>query len=101
MQFSVQLGPYLPATAHSGEELFYDYLDQAILCDRMGFNSVTLTEHHLLSVLLMPAPLQFAIRSRCSSGDKPIVRPAGQTTPVLGPSNVILIQFMDVASLHI
>ena len=62
MQFSVQLGPYLPATGYSGKTLFYDYLDQAILCDRLGFNSVTLTEHHLLSVLIMPAPLQFAIK---------------------------------------
>ena len=62
MQFSVQLGPYLPATNYDGKRLFYDYLEQAILCDRLGFNSVTLTEHHLLSVLLMPAPLQFAIK---------------------------------------
>ena len=62
MQFSVQLGPYLPHTGYSGETLFYHYLDQAVLCDRLGFDSVTLTEHHLLSVLLMPAPLQFAIK---------------------------------------
>lgn len=62
MRFSVQVGPYLPATSYSGEKLFYDHLDQAVLCDRLGFNSVTLTEHHLLSVLLMPAPLQFAIK---------------------------------------
>jgi alkanesulfonate monooxygenase SsuD/methylene tetrahydromethanopterin reductase-like flavin-dependent oxidoreductase (luciferase family) len=62
MKFSIQLGAYCPTTDYSGKQLFDDVLAQAILCERLGFESVTLTEHHLLNILLMPAPLQFAVK---------------------------------------
>ena len=62
MHFSIQLGAYCPSADYSGKKLFDDVLEQAVLCDRLGFESVTLTEHHLLNILLMPAPLQFAVK---------------------------------------
>ena len=62
MHFSIQLGAYCPSVDYSGKILFDDVLEQAVLCDRLGFESVTLTEHHLLNILLMPAPLQFAVK---------------------------------------
>lgn len=62
MNFSIQLGAYCPTADYSGKRLFGDVLEQAKLCDRLGFESVTLTEHHLLNILLMPAPLQFAVK---------------------------------------
>ena len=37
-------------------------LDQAVLADRLGFDAVSLTEHHLINVLMMPAPLTFATK---------------------------------------
>ena len=37
-------------------------LDQAVLADRLGYDAVSITEHHLINILLMPAPLQFAVK---------------------------------------
>ncbi len=37
-------------------------LDQAVLADQLGFDSVAITEHHLINCLMMPAPLQFAVK---------------------------------------
>ncbi len=37
-------------------------VEQAILADRLGFESISMTEHHLINVLMMPAPLQFAVK---------------------------------------
>ena len=37
-------------------------IDQAILADQLGFDAVSITEHHLLNCLMMPAPLQFAVK---------------------------------------
>ena len=62
MKFSLQVSPYLPATNYSGKTLFYENLERAVLGDRLGFESVTITEQHLLSILLMPSPLQFAVK---------------------------------------
>jgi alkanesulfonate monooxygenase SsuD/methylene tetrahydromethanopterin reductase-like flavin-dependent oxidoreductase (luciferase family) len=36
--------------------------EQAVLCDQGGYDSVALTEHHLINILMMPAPLHFAIK---------------------------------------
>lgn len=60
MEFSVQLGPYFPDKSYGGERAFADVLEQAILADKLGFDAVSITEHHLMNILMMPAPLQFA-----------------------------------------
>ena len=62
MKFCVQLSPYLPDARHGGKRMLDDMMEHAVLCDRLGFESVSLTEHHLINILLMPAPLQFAIK---------------------------------------
>ncbi len=62
MKFSVQLSAYLPDRAYGGDRLYADMLEQAVLCDRLGYDAVSITEHHLLNILLMPAPLQFAVK---------------------------------------
>ena len=62
MKFCVQLSPYLPDASYGGKRLLDDMMEHAVLCDRLGFESVSLTEHHLINILLMPAPLQFAIK---------------------------------------
>ena len=62
MKFCVQLSPYLPDAHYGGKRLLDDMMEHAVLCDRLGFESVSLTEHHLINILLMPAPLQFAIK---------------------------------------
>ena len=62
MKFCVQLSPYLPDASYGGKRLLDDMMEHALLCERLGYESVSLTEHHLINILLMPAPLQFAIK---------------------------------------
>ena len=42
--------------------LYDDMLAQAKLVDRLGFKGVTIPEHHLINILLIPDPLQFAVK---------------------------------------
>ncbi|MCV6593402.1 MAG: LLM class flavin-dependent oxidoreductase [Silicimonas sp.] len=60
MEFCIQLSPYYPDKSYGGDRVFGDMLEQAKLADRLGYDSVSVTEHHLLNILMMPAPLQFA-----------------------------------------
>jgi len=60
VEFCVQLAPYLPDKDYGGHTVLADVLEQAIQADRCGFESVSITEHHLMNILMMPAPLQFA-----------------------------------------
>lgn len=62
MKFSVQLSCDYTDPTYGGERLYGDMLEQAKLADRLGFESVTITEHHLINLLMMPAPLQFAVK---------------------------------------
>ncbi len=62
MKFSLQLSADYPDKSYGGDRLYRDMLDQAVLGDRLGFDAVSITEHHLLNVLMMPAPLQFAVK---------------------------------------
>ncbi|MDP7553523.1 MAG: LLM class flavin-dependent oxidoreductase [Candidatus Thioglobus sp.] len=47
---------------YTGYRLYQDMYEQAILCDQGGYDSVGITEHHLINILMMPAPLQFAVK---------------------------------------
>ncbi|MEL7542430.1 MAG: LLM class flavin-dependent oxidoreductase [Pseudomonadota bacterium] len=62
MDFSIQLSAYYPDKSYGGDRIYADMLEQAVLADRLGFESVSLTEHHLINILMMPAPLQFAVK---------------------------------------
>lgn len=62
LDFSIQLSSYYPDKAYGGERIYADMLEQAVLADRLGFDAVSLTEHHLINILMLPAPLQFAVR---------------------------------------
>ncbi len=62
MKFSVQLSADYPDKSYGGDRVYGDMLEQAILADRLGFDAVSITEHHLVNVLMMPAPLQFAVK---------------------------------------
>jgi alkanesulfonate monooxygenase SsuD/methylene tetrahydromethanopterin reductase-like flavin-dependent oxidoreductase (luciferase family) len=60
MKFCAQLGPFQTDRAQSGAQIYADLLEEAKLAEQLGFESVSLTEHHLMNILMMPAPLQFA-----------------------------------------
>lgn len=62
MDFSVQLSAYYPSHELGGKRLYQNMLDQAVLADQLGFDAVSITEHHLINILLMPAPLPFAVK---------------------------------------
>ncbi len=62
MKFSVQLSADYPDTSYGGDRVYGDMIDQARLADRLGFDAVSITEHHLMNCLMMPAPLQFAVK---------------------------------------
>lgn len=46
MDFSVQLSAYYPGHELGGKRLYQNMLDQAVLADRLGFDAVSITEHH-------------------------------------------------------
>ncbi len=62
MEFSIQLSSYYPDKDYGGDRVYADMLDQSVLADRLGFDAVSLTEHHLINILMLPAPLQFAVK---------------------------------------
>ena len=62
MKFSVQLSAYYPDKSYGGDRVYADMLEQAIHADKLGYDAVSLTEHHLINILMMPAPLQFAVQ---------------------------------------
>ena len=62
MHFSIQLSAYYPDKSYGGDRVYADMLEQARCADRCGYESVGITEHHLLNILMMPAPLQFAVK---------------------------------------
>ncbi len=62
MDFSVQLSAYYPDKNYGGDRVYADMLEQAVLADKLGYESVALTEHHLINILMIPAPLQFAVK---------------------------------------
>jgi alkanesulfonate monooxygenase SsuD/methylene tetrahydromethanopterin reductase-like flavin-dependent oxidoreductase (luciferase family) len=68
MEFSIQLSADYPDKSYGGARVYRDMLDQAIMADKLGFDAVSITEHHLINLLMMPAPLQFAVKIAAHTG---------------------------------
>ena len=62
MDFNNFLSAYYPDTSYGGDRLFNDMLDQARHAEAIGYASVSIPEHHLMNILLTPAPLQMAVK---------------------------------------
>ena len=62
MEFNHFMTSYMPDTGVSHQKHFDDIVEQAILADRLGYKGVSLPEHHLINLLLMPSPLQMAVK---------------------------------------
>lgn len=62
MDFNIHLSMNYPGHDYGGSRFFSDLVEQAVLADRLGFRSVSLSEHHLLNVGLNPAPLMTAVK---------------------------------------
>ena len=48
------LSSYYPDTSYGGKSLYGDMVEQAVTAERLGYRCVTLPEHHLGNLLLMP-----------------------------------------------
>ena len=62
MDFCIQLSADYPDKSYGGDRVYADMIEQAVLADQLGFDAVSVTEHHLMNVLMMPAPLTFAVK---------------------------------------
>ena len=73
MDFNFFLSSYYPDPSYGGKRLYADMVAEAKLAERLGFNSVSIPEHHLINVLLNPAPLQLAVKVACETESLDIV----------------------------
>ncbi|MED5394420.1 MAG: LLM class flavin-dependent oxidoreductase [Actinomycetota bacterium] len=67
------LSSYYPDTSYGGKRLYGDMVEQAVTAERLGYRGITLPEHHLVNVLLMPSPLQMAIKVACETNHLEVV----------------------------
>jgi len=73
MEFCIQLSAYYPDKCYGGDRVYADMFEQARLADSLGYESVAITEHHLINILMMPAPLQFAVKLACETKQVKII----------------------------
>ncbi len=62
MDFNHFLTSYMPDPSVGSKVHFKNLLEQAVLAEKLGYNTVSIPEHHLVNVLMMPAPLQMAVK---------------------------------------
>lgn len=62
MDFNIHFSMTYPGHAYGGARFYADLLEQAVLADQLGYRSVSLSEHHLLDLGLIPAPLMTAVK---------------------------------------
>ena len=62
MEFNHFLSSYYPDPSIGGKKLYSDMLEQAIFADQAGYSGVSIPEHHVVNILLNPAPLTFAVK---------------------------------------
>ncbi|WP_339672419.1 LLM class flavin-dependent oxidoreductase [Dasania marina] len=73
MDFSLFLSTYMPDSARGGKSVFNDMLEQAQLAEDLGFASITLPHHHLINILMNPAPLATAVKIASVTKHIPII----------------------------
>ncbi len=61
MDFNHFLNAHLLDPAKGGIRLWEEMTAQAMAADRLGYRGVSIPEHHLINILLIPSPLQFAV----------------------------------------
>ena len=62
MDFNHFLTSYMPDPSIGSKTHFKNMLDQSVLADQLGYVAVSIPEHHLVNVLMMPSPLQMAVK---------------------------------------
>jgi len=62
MDFNHFLTSYMPDPSIGSKVHFQNMIDQAVLAEKLGYKAVSIPEHHLVNLLMMPSPLQMAIK---------------------------------------
>ena len=62
MDFNHFLTSYMPDPKVGSKEHFKNMIDQAILAEKLGYKTVSIPEHHLVNLLMMPSPLQMVVK---------------------------------------
>jgi len=62
MDFNHFLTSYMPDPSVGSKKHFQNMIDQAVLAEKLGYLSIYIPEHHLVNVLMMPSPLQMAVK---------------------------------------
>ena len=62
MDFCHFLTSYLPNPSVGSKVHFQNMIDQSVLAEKLGYNTVSIPEHHLVNILMMPSPLQMAVK---------------------------------------
>jgi alkanesulfonate monooxygenase SsuD/methylene tetrahydromethanopterin reductase-like flavin-dependent oxidoreductase (luciferase family) len=62
MQFNHFLTSYLPDAGYGAARLYRDMIEQAVHAERVGYAGVSIPEHHLINILMIPSPLQMAVK---------------------------------------
>ena len=62
MDFNHFLTSYMPDSNVGSKIHFQNMVDQSILAEKLGYKTVSIPEHHLINLLMMPSPLQMAVK---------------------------------------
>ena len=62
MDFNHFLTSYMPDLSIGSKTHFQNMIDQAVLAEKLGYKTVSIPEHHLVNLLMMPSPLQMAVK---------------------------------------
>ena len=62
MDFNHFLTSYMPDPNIGSKQHFKHMLDQSVLAEKLGYVAVSIPEHHLVNLLMMPSPLQMAVK---------------------------------------
>ncbi len=62
MKFNHFLTSYLPDLSIGFKTHFENMIEQSIFAEKCGYNTVSIPEHHLVNLLMMPSPLQMAVK---------------------------------------
>ena len=62
MKFNHFLTSYIPDLSIGFKTHFGNMIEQSIFAEECGYNTVSIPEHHLVNLLMMPSPLQMAVK---------------------------------------
>ena len=62
MEFNHFLTSYMPDPKIGSKVHFQNMIDQAVLAEKLDYKTVSVPEHHLVNLLMMPSPLQMAVK---------------------------------------